>query len=303
MNRRCSSAHRCAEFLREIKNPFLEWLDMAVARARAFGKSDQADAGIERGLGASGHQRECFAAGRVGNSDVAEAAHQPAVDGDFEMRFKFEAANELRDRGINHEGVEQVYMIADEYAGARAIEAGRVADLEAHARKAKNIAEENALRPIVFTRVNKNAESDEQRANDGEMNSADDPKNCRANREPRALHTITSSAAGSISSERQCSRRISPSTITFTGAGRSRSMRRAAAREARRCSMCVPVKSRGSVQRRRRRPTGLQRTYSIWPSVGSAFGAIIIFPPVNLLLLKVRKRHGRRSQSAASPTR
>src|SRR5450432_1267302 len=40
------------------------------------------------------------------------------------------------------------------------------------------------------------------------------------------------------------------------------------------------------------RPIGPQRTNSIKPSFTSAFGAIIMVPPVNLLLLKVRKFTG-----------
>ena len=64
--------------------------------------------------------------------------------------------------------------------------------------------------------------------------------------------------------------------------------------------MCVPVKRRGKSQSKPSRPMGPQRTYSIWPSEGSASGAIIIFPPVNLLLLKVRNKAGARSHSGAS---
>ena len=37
-----------AEFLRDTEDAFLEWLHVAIARARAFGESDQADSGIER---------------------------------------------------------------------------------------------------------------------------------------------------------------------------------------------------------------------------------------------------------------
>src|SRR5208283_3170372 len=46
-----------------------------------------------------------------------------------------------------------------------------------------------------------------------------------------------------------------------------------------------------------------QRTYSISPSSVRASGAIIIVPPVNLLLLKVKNRQRRRSNSSCSFTR
>ena len=46
-----------------------------------------------------------------------------------------------------------------------------------------------------------------------------------------------------------------------------------------------------------------QRTYSIRPLFTSALGAIIIVPPVNLLLLKVRNKQRRRSNSVSASTR
>src|SRR5580704_3672565 len=85
-----------SESLREVENTFFEGLHMTSAGARAFGESEQADAGIESGFGAPRHDFQSFAAGRVRDGNVSEAAHHPAVDGDFEMRFQFEAAEELR---------------------------------------------------------------------------------------------------------------------------------------------------------------------------------------------------------------
>src|SRR5438270_7758329 len=48
---------------------------------------------------------------------------------------------------------------------------------------------------------------------------------------------------------------------------------------------------------------GPHRTYSTRPSFVSALGAIIIVPPVNLLLLKVRNKQRRRSNSVSPFTR
>ena len=93
-------------FCAMIENPLLEWLDVAVARARAFGKSDQADAGIERCFGALRHDFQAFAAGRVRHGNVSEAAHHPAVNRNLEMRLELEAAHELRNRGVDHERIE-----------------------------------------------------------------------------------------------------------------------------------------------------------------------------------------------------
>ncbi len=139
-----------SESLRDAEDTFFEGLDVAVAGARAFGESDQADAGIERGFGALRHDFQAFAAGRVGHGNISEAAHHPAVDRNFEMRFEFEAAQELRDGGVDHERVEEIYVIADEDAGAGGVESRGAADFEARAGEAQNIAEEYALRPIVL---------------------------------------------------------------------------------------------------------------------------------------------------------
>src|SRR6266581_1922909 len=51
------------------------------------------------------------------------------------------------------------------------------------------------------------------------------------------------------------------------------------------------------------RPIGPQRTISMNPSDGSACGAINIVPPVYLLLLKLRNRQRRSSQSGSSAQR
>ena len=64
-----------------------------------------------------------------------------------------------------------------------------------------------------------------------------------------------------------------------------------------------PVIKPGRLRISPTRPIGPQRTYSTKPSSISALGAIIIVPPVNLLLLKVRNRQGRLSKSFASSTR
>src|SRR3981081_3841401 len=59
----------------------------------------------------------------------------------------------------------------------------------------------------------------------------------------------------------------------------------------------------GNMRSAANRPIGPQCTYSIKPSLGLALGAIHIVPPVYALLLKVRKRHGRRSHSRSSSQR
>ena len=72
-----------------------------------------------------------------------------------------------------------------------------------------------------------------------------------------------------------------------------KSIRLAAVRSARGWFICVPSYNVGKLRSSPTRPIGPHRTYSIKPSSISALGAIIMVPPVNLLLLKVRKRQGR----------
>jgi len=76
-----------------------------------------------------------------------------------------------------------------------------------------------------------------------------------------------------------------------------------ARREACGCLMCEPSNNAEKLRANCKRPTGPQRTYSIRPSLVDACGAIIILPPVNLLLLKLKNRQRRRSISASPSAR
>src|ERR1700733_2819041 len=100
-----------SEFLREVEHSFLEFVHEPVARARSFRERDQANTLVKSGLRALGHDLEALARGRVRYGHVAEPAHDPAIDRQLEMRFELEAANELRNRGINYEGVENIHMV------------------------------------------------------------------------------------------------------------------------------------------------------------------------------------------------
>ncbi len=66
------------------------------------------------------------------------------------MGLKLKAANKLRNRGVDHEGIENIHMVADEDARAGGIEARRAADFEFHAGEAQDIAEEGALQANRF---------------------------------------------------------------------------------------------------------------------------------------------------------
>src|ERR1700732_481517 len=163
-------------------------------------------------------------------------------------------------------------MIAYKNTCATGIEAGCAMDFEFHSEQAQNISKENTLRPIIFSWVDEYCEKSQKNAYHSEMKSADSPQKERSSREICFSHTIASKAPGRISSERHSRFRISPSIIKFTGPARRNSTRLAPAREARGCSMCFPVNKSGKFFSKLKRPTGAQRTYSISPSVASAFG-------------------------------
>jgi hypothetical protein len=131
---------------------------VAVERAAALGEDDQADAVVERGARAAieflGLRRRRILA----DGDIAEAAHHPAVGGNAEMRFEFEAAQELRNGRINDEGVENIDVVRDKQRRTPGIEARRAAHLEFHPGDAQHVAEERALRPVVAPRIDKNSQ-------------------------------------------------------------------------------------------------------------------------------------------------
>ena len=57
-------------FCARLKIPFLNRLHVAVPRSRPFGEGDQADAGIERRLGAFRHDFKAFALGASGTATL-----------------------------------------------------------------------------------------------------------------------------------------------------------------------------------------------------------------------------------------
>src|SRR3984885_484490 len=205
-----------SEFLREIEHSFLEFVHEPVARARSFRERDQADIGVKSGLRALRHDLEALAGGRVRYSHVAEPAHDPPVDWQFEMRLELEAADELRTRGVDYEWVENIHMVADEDACPRRVEARRPAHFELHRRQPHDVAKKSPVDPVVLAAIQRQAgEHDDEPAQE-KVDPGNRPKHGRTDRQPRFPHTITSSAAGRTSAERISSRSTSPSTIRFT---------------------------------------------------------------------------------------
>src|SRR6185437_6718940 len=168
-----------SEFDGEAKNAFLKWLHVAVARARAFRKRYQAGSGIEGLPRLLHHVLEASAAAIVfvrHRLIFPEASHHPAIDGNFEMRCQLESADELRDGGINHEWIEEIYMVADKKTGAHGIKSRGTPHFEFHSSEPQNIAKENPLRAVVFPRIHDHSERNKQSAKHEEMQAAHGPK-------------------------------------------------------------------------------------------------------------------------------
>src|SRR5260370_27598919 len=229
-----------AEMARQSEGAILEWGDMPVARAAAFGKNDEDRAAVNGFAREAPHALEFGRAADIRNGNGSEMLHQPAVRGDFEVRFQLPTAHELRDGAIEDEWVEQVDVVGNEKAGALRVKAGGAPDANFAPGEEHNPAAKGALQIIVLAMVEEEGQSNQNGDHDKEMEDADRPEPGAAEREPEFLHTKTSSAAGRISRGRRCSMYTSPSTIASTGSCKSKTIRREGWREASACFKCVP---------------------------------------------------------------
>ena len=153
------------------------------------------------------------------------------------MRFEFEAAKELWNGRVNHERIKNVDVITNKDARPLGIKAQRAMDFKSHSDETQNIAEENALRQVILSRIYENREKKKECADQCKMNPADGPQKKRAKGEVDLSHTIASNAPGRISMERHSRLRISPSIITLTGPFKRNSIFFAPVRKASGCWM------------------------------------------------------------------
>src|ERR1700737_442068 len=191
-------------------------------------------------LGEAPHSLEIGGAAHVGDGDVAETLHEPAVGGDFEMGLEFPTADELRNGAVENERIEEVNVVDHEEACAVGIEAGGAANLNAGTGEKSDTAAEGALKPVVLAHVQKNVEKNENGHGNEKMQEAESPEYGAAHRQEGALHMCTSKAPGITSSERHLRVAISPSIMTSMGSGKLNSTWRTARREASGCWTCVP---------------------------------------------------------------
>src|SRR5258708_5710476 len=102
------------QLLGDAESAVLKFIDAAVASALRFWKNDEAGAAIDGVAGKSPHASEIGRATDIGHGNVTESFHQPAINWNVEMRFELPTPHELPDRAIQREGIEKIYVIADE---------------------------------------------------------------------------------------------------------------------------------------------------------------------------------------------
>src|SRR5436309_61507 len=226
---------RNAELLRHAETAVLELIHAPVARPFGLRKNNQAGAPTDGILREPPHAFQIRRAPHIRDRHIAEALHQPAVRRNFEVRFQFPSADELRDGAVQHERVEKIDVVGHEEAGPLRIETGGPHYFHSRARQKSDAAAERALQPIVFARIQKNSQDYQHRRNNEKMQDAEKPKYGAADRQPKFFHMKTSTAAGRMSSARHSTLTTSPSIMTSMGAASLNSTWRTARREASGC--------------------------------------------------------------------
>src|SRR6266849_1572499 len=226
---------RNPQLLRDSEATVLKFIQSPVARALGFRKNNQAGAPIDSVLRQPPPTLQIRRPSHIRHRHVAKALPQRAVRGNLEMRFQLPSPHKLRNRAIQHKRIEKVDVVAHEETRPAGVETSGTQHFHACARQKSDPPAKRPLQPIVFARIEKNPQEHQRRRNDEKMQSAQDPKKCAADCQPGVLHMKTSTAAGTISSERHCSVATSPSIMTSTGAASLNSTWRTARREASGC--------------------------------------------------------------------
>ena len=75
-------------------------------RALPLGKNRQTYPRVHRRAAQAPHAFQVRSTIVVRHRNIAKTLHHPAVDGDAKVRFKFQSAEKLRNRGVQHKGIE-----------------------------------------------------------------------------------------------------------------------------------------------------------------------------------------------------
>src|SRR6202035_3246417 len=91
------------------------------------------------------------------------------------MRFKLQAAEELRNRGVEHERVEQIDVIDKEEAGALRIKSRSAPHDQLCPRELHCDSTKHTLCAVVLARIDENAEQHKESAHGKEKSRAQQP--------------------------------------------------------------------------------------------------------------------------------
>src|SRR5260370_20133549 len=172
------------ELLRDAEAAILELIHLPVARSLGFGKNDEAGPAVDGILREPPHALQIRRPPHIRNGDIAESLHQPAVSRNLEVRFQLPSPHKLRNGAVKHKRIEEIDVIRHEESSSVGVEAGGAADFDLRGGKKRNAPAETALQPIMFARIQENAEKKEQRNNEKEIETAYDLKNRAAGHEP-----------------------------------------------------------------------------------------------------------------------
>src|SRR6516225_1003763 len=103
--------HRDFELLRNAECAILKFAHAAVAGSLAFWKNNEAGAVVDGVAGKAPHALEIGGAANVRHGNIPETFHQPAINGNFEVRFQLPAANKLRYGAVQRKGIEKIDVI------------------------------------------------------------------------------------------------------------------------------------------------------------------------------------------------
>jgi len=228
---------RGADLVSHSERPLLEWADCSIQGSRAFCKNDHTDTVLDMRANAFQSLLELRGPSSPAHRNISETLHHPSIGRNLEMGVEFQSSDKLRNRRVDHKGIEKIHMVADEDTGALTIESRSILYLKSNAGQSQDVPKEYALWPIVPPWVNENAQQYEEAADREKVNDADDPQNNAADEQIELPHAITSTAEGRTSMllGKHCI--TSPSTMMSIGRDNSKSILRAAAREMRGCSI------------------------------------------------------------------
>src|SRR5260370_20991983 len=164
--------------------PFLKLSPRPFPLLLGFGKNDEAGPAVDGILREAPHALQIRRPPHIRNGDIAESLHQPAVSRNLEVRFQLPSPHKLRNGAVEHKRIEEIDVIRHEESSSVGVEAGGAADFDLRAGKKRNAPAETALQPIMFARIQENAEKKEQRNNEKEIETAYDLKNRAAGHEP-----------------------------------------------------------------------------------------------------------------------